>query len=341
MTNKWRGLFLTIGATVLMAAQAQAASQLLVYTAMEADDIKRYSEAFGKAHPDIELNFARDSTGVITAKLLAERNNPKADVIWGLAATSLLILKAEGMLQAYSPGGVEALKPAFVDKDTPPSWVGMDAWSASVCFNSIEGAKLGIEAPTSWKDLLKPEYRGRIAMPNPASSGTGYLYVASWLQLFGEDAGWAYMDGLHENVSLYTHSGSKPCKMAAAGEALAGLSFEFRAARLKEEGAPLEIVIPTEGIGWDMEASAIMAGTPNAEAAQTLIDWSISEEANKMYNVGYAIVARPDIAKPIPHLPANIEDMLIDNDLEWAANNRRPILDEWQTRYGSKSEPAQ
>ena len=126
---------------------------------------------------------------------------------------------------------------------------------------------------------------------------------------------------------------------AARGEVAIGISFAFRAAKSKEEGAPLEVVIPSEGIGWDMEATAIVAGTDNLEAAQTLVDWSISEDANRMYNDGYAVVAIPGIAKPVEHFPAGIDEAMIDNNFEWAAQNREAILREWQTRYDSKSEP--
>ncbi|PWK76958.1 putative 2-aminoethylphosphonate ABC transporter substrate-binding protein [Aminobacter sp. AP02] len=337
--NHKKSFALAAFATILISSAAWAETELTVYTAIEAEDLKRYAETFNQDHPDIKLNFIRDSTGVVTAKLFAEKDNPQADVIWGLAATSLLVLKAEGMLEPYAPKGVELLKPEYVDKDTPPAWVGMDGWAASICYNTVEGQKLGLTAPKSWKDLTKPEYKGHVVMPNPASSGTGYLDVSSWIQLFGEKEGWSYMDGLHENIAAYTHSGSKPCKMAAAGETVIGISFEFRAAKSKAEGAPIDIIIPEEGIGWDMEASAIVAGTAKEEAAKTLIDWSVSKKANEMYNVGWAIVAMPGVAKPVPHLPANIEEKMIKNDFEWAANNRNAILAEWSKRYDSKSEP--
>lgn len=337
--NQKKAFVLAAFATMMMSSAAWAETELTVYTAIEAEDLKRYAETFNQDHPDIKLNFIRDSTGVVTAKLLAEKDNPQADVIWGLAATSLLVLKAEGMLEPYAPKGVELLKPEYVDKDTPPAWVGMDGWAASICYNTVEGGKLGLTAPKSWKDLTKPEYKGHVVMPNPASSGTGYLDVSSWIQLFGEKEGWSYMDGLHQNIATYTHSGSKPCKMAAAGETVIGISFEFRAAKSKAEGAPIDIIIPEEGIGWDMEASAIVAGTTKEEAAKTFIDWTVTKKANEMYNVGWAIVAMPGVAKPVPHLPTNIEEKMIKNDFEWAANNRNAILAEWSKRYDSKSEP--
>jgi iron(III) transport system substrate-binding protein len=326
--------------TMLVPAQsALAATELTVYTAVEAEDLARYAEMFNKDHPDIEIKWVRDSTGIVTAKLLAEKNNPQADVVWGLAATSLLLMKSEGMLEAYKPKGVEKLDKKFVDSGAVPSWVGMDAWVASVCYNTVEAGKLGLEPPETWRDLLKPMYKGHLIMPNPNSSGTGFLDVSSWLQMFGKkEGGWAFMDRLHKNIARYTHSGSKPCKLAAAGEIPIGISFAFRGAKSKAAGAPLEIIVPTEGVGWDMEATAIIAGTDNLKAAQTLVDWSITLKANEMYNKGYAVVAMPGVAKPVEFFPTNLLENMIDNDFEWAANNRKAILTEWLKRYDSKSD---
>jgi iron(III) transport system substrate-binding protein len=332
-------LVVAAGLIAMSAVGASAKTTLTVYTAIEADDLKKYAARFNEDHPDIEIKWVRDSTGVVTAKLLAEKANPQADVIWGLAATSLLVLKPEGMLLAYSPKGVEKLDGNFRDKENPPAWVGMDAWVAAICFNTTEAAKKGLPKPTSWKDLTKPVYKGQIVMPNPASSGTGFLDVSSWLQIMGETEGWKYMDALHQNIGVYTHSGSKPCTMAGQGEYPIGVAFEFRAARVKTQGAPIDIVFPEEKSGWDMEATAIVKGTKNLEAAKTLVDWSVSEKAMKLYNEGYAVTAIASIAKPVEHLPANMTQHMAKNDFQWAATNRARILAEWEKRYGAKSEP--
>ncbi len=338
-TNPRRALLAALASCLCLgAASLAAAESLTVYTAVEAEDLKKYAARFNEDHPGIEIKWVRDSTGIVTAKLLAEKENPQADVIWGLAATSLLLMKSEGMLMPYAPKGLEQLDPRFRDKADPPTWVGMDAWVAAVCVNTVEQAKHGFATPRSWKDLTKPEYKGHVAMPNPNSSGTGFLDVSSWLQIFGEEEGWKFMDALHENISHYTHSGSKPCKQAASGEVPIGISFAFRAAKSKAQGAPLDIVIPSEGIGWDMEATAIVKGTKKLDAAKTLVDWSVSEKANQMYNEGYAVVAIPRLAKPVEHFPSGITEAMIENDFEWAANNRKRILAEWQRRYDTKSE---
>ncbi|WP_209286981.1 putative 2-aminoethylphosphonate ABC transporter substrate-binding protein [Marinobacterium alkalitolerans] len=330
---------LLAAAVALTANTAMAATELTVYTALEADQLKSYAKAFESANPDIKIRWVRDSTGIITARLLAEKENPQADAILGVAATSLLVLKGQDMLQPYKPTGVEKLSTQFVDKDETPSWVGMDAWVASICYNRIEAEKHELPMPTSWKDLTKPVYQGHLVMPNPNSSGTGFLDVSSWLQTFGEAEGWQFMDNLHQNIDRYTHSGSKPCKMAAAGETPIGISFAYRAAKLINKGAPIDLAFPSEGLGWDMEAAAIVKGTNKAEAAQKLMDWAVTRDANSLYNENFAVVAMPGVAKPVKNYPVDIAERMIDNDFEWAAENRERILKEWQQRYDGKSEP--
>ena len=319
-------------------AHAQQKTSLLVYTAIETEAMKVFKDAFEKENPNIEIRWIRDSTGVVTAKLLAEKANPQADVVLGLAATSLVLLNQEGMLLPYEPKGFKELNPAYSDAARPPTWVGMDAWGATVCFNTIEAKKLNLPKPESWKDLTNPVYKGKITMPNPASSGTGYLDVSAWLQNMGEAQGWKYMDALHENVAQYTHSGSKPCKQAGSGEFPIGISFEYRGHQVKHSGAPIELIFPKEGLGWDIEASSIIKGTKNLDAAKKLVDWMASKESNTLNAEWWAIVAYPGVAHKLDSVPDGYEKMLVRNDFNWAAQNRERILKQWSDRYASKDE---
>ncbi len=314
-------------------------TQLTVYTALETDQLKAYKDAFEKSNPNIEIVWVRDSTGIITAKLLAEKSNPKADVVMGVAASSLALLDIEGMLHPYAPVGLERVTPQYRDSKNPPAWVGMDVWGATVCFNTVEAAKRNIPKPETWKDLTKPVYKGQIVMPHPASSGTGFFDVTAWLQLWGEAEGWKFMDALHENIAQYMHSGSRPCARAAAGEYVVGISFEYRANREKAQGAPIELVFPKEGLGWDLEAVAIHKGTKHLAAAQKLLDWAISNEAMRLYANNFAIVAVKGLEKPLPNIPADYASRLVKNDFVWAARNRERILAEWSKRYESKAAP--
>lgn len=314
-------------------------TRLTVYTAMEPDQLEVMKKAVEADVPTIDVAWVRDSTGVITARLLAEKENPRADVIWGLSASSLAVFDMQGMLIPYTPKGSEALKPVFRSGKSPEHWTGQDAYLSVVCFNTVEAGKMKAAKPVSWQDLTKPEYKGQIVMPNPASSGTGFLTVAAWLQLMGEQKGWEFMDKLHENIAVYTHSGSAPCVQPARGERLMGIGFDMRGASEKTKGAPIDIILPKEGAGWEMEASGLVKGTKNQEAAQKLLDWTVTQKANEIYGKYYAIVAHPAVKASPPNYPENAEAAMIKNDVTWMAANRDKILAEWTKRYDSKSAP--
>jgi iron(III) transport system substrate-binding protein len=330
-------------AAVVLAAIAGAAgaqkTQLLVYTALETDQIKAYQESFNKSYPNIELKFVRDSTGIITAKVLAEKANPQADIVIGVSASSMAVFNNEGMLLPYAPKGLDKIVPQYRDAKNPPAWVGMDVYGAAVCFNTVEAAKRKLPKPQSWKDLTKAVYKGQITMPHPSSSGTGYLDVIGWLQMWGEADAWKFMDALHENIAQYTHSGSKPCRQAGAGEFTIGVSFEYRAVTTKKSGAPIDIIFPSEGLGWDLEASGIVKGTKKLAAAKNLMDWLATPGAMELYAKNFAVLAMPGVAKPLDFIPADYEKRLVKNDFAWSAKNRDRILVEWNKRYNAKAEP--
>ncbi|MDD2979729.1 MAG: extracellular solute-binding protein, partial [Hespellia sp.] len=250
---------------------------LNVYTALEDEQVADYLTEFKEQNPDVTVNITRESTGVITSKLLAEKDNPVADVVWGLSATSLLVLAQDGMLDAYAPEGVDRILPEFKDDAEVPTWVGIDAWETAFIVNKEVLKSKGIDTvPQSYEDLLDPKYKGLIAMSNPASSGTGLLTVNGILNLYGDDEGWDYLDKLHENVAVYLHSGSQPAKSTAAGEYGIGVSFGYRCIQSAEEvGSDIcEAVFPAEGSGWDLEANALIKKDNQKEVSKKFLDWA-------------------------------------------------------------------
>ncbi len=338
--RKCRLFVLVVAMLCLGWAASLMAAEITVYTALEDDELAVYVPAFEKAHPNIRLNIVRDSTGIITARLLAERENPVADVVWGTAVTSLLICDDLGMLAGYNPEGIEKVRPGMKDqKNNPVHWVGIKAWVTGIVGNTIEMQAKGLSMPRSYADLIDPQYRGALVMPNPASSGTGYLTVSAVLQLMGEEKGWQYLDRLHENMGMYTHSGSAPARMAGRGEFPVGISFAYRGFRQRDAGEPLEVAFPAEGSGYDVEANALMRKPRIKPEAKAFLDWAISDDVMALYAKVFPIVAT-DIPVQAPvGWPSDPMTVLIKNDLEWAAQHRQRILDEWSRRYDGKSQP--
>src|SRR5260221_10470920 len=125
-------------------------TKLTVYTAIENEQLEPFKKAFEADNPTIEIAWVPDSTGVMTAKLIAEKDNPRADVVWGLAASSIGLMGGLGMIEPYTPSGAAALKPMFKSGKSPETWVGMDAFLAVVCFNTAEADKNKKPKPASW-----------------------------------------------------------------------------------------------------------------------------------------------------------------------------------------------
>ena len=314
--------------------------EITVYTALEDEQVEEYLTVFTAKYPNIKVNVARESTGIITAKLLAEKSNTQADVVWGTAASSLLVLDEQNMLEPYAPAGVDGILPKFKSDKSVPTWVGIDVWETAFTINTVEIEKLGLKASDikSYNDLLRPKLKGHIVMSNPSSSGTGLLTVTGVLQLKGKgtDAGWDFLTQLHENIDQYVHSGSKPAKMAGTGECVIGVSFGYAGIKQKHDGLPVEIVFPSEGSGWDLEANALMKKNTIKPAAQTFLDWAISDEAMNLYKANYPIIANGKGGK-YDGFDGDPVNQLLDNDLAWVAANRDGILDKWMGKFDGKS----
>src|SRR5213593_2407336 len=299
MRGVLRAAGLTVGAVALAAlaaGPAQAQKQtVVIYTAIENEQITEYKKAYEKSLPNVEVKMKRLSTGDISAVFMAEKDNMQADLIWGVGATNMMVFKNAGLLEPYAPKGLDRVQPLFRDKANPPAWVGIDIYMSAFCFNTEVAKKKNLPMPASWADLTKPVYKGQVVMPNPASSGTGYLSVASILQRMGEAEGWKYLDALDKNIAEYTKSGSKPCKDAAAGERAVGVSFEY--------------------VALEMEANALTKKGAKNPAAKQFLDWAASEEAMALYAKYFAAVAVAGL--PVPEgLPKDISKVVYPNDFE-------------------------
>lgn len=333
-----RALVLAIAVLASLPAYAQR-TRLTVYTALENDQLALYKQAAEAALKNVEIAFVRDSTGVITARLLAEKANPRADVIWGLSVFSVLQMQGQDMLAGYTPKEADMLRPNFRSDRSPMTWTGMDAFTSSICYNTVIAKQKNWPTPALWTDLLNPVFKNQIVMPNPNSSGTGFLTVAGWMGEMGTDKAWSFMSGLNDNIAVYLHSGSAPCTNAARGEYGIGIGLDMRAVELRNQGAPIDIIVPHDGVGYDLEATAILKGTKKMDAAQRLVDFTVSAAAHKLYGKFYALLGRTDVQPSIEGYPDTIAKLLVKADFTAIADQRAEILKQWAAKFDSKSAP--
>src|SRR5437867_3221596 len=156
------------------------------------------------------------------------------------------------------------------------------------------------ELKTFWeqftKDLLDPKYKGHIVMSNPSTSGTAYLLLASHAARLGEDKMWQYYEALDRNLSQVTKSGGAPGRMAASGETPIGIALAYEVEVAKKQGAPIDVIYPTDGIAWTFEGNALVRGAKNPANARRFLDWAVSTSAMTAYaSWRGAGITRPDV----------------------------------------------
>lgn len=323
------GLGWAVLALVVATRAAPAATPVVVYSALENDEIAEYLKVARQDLPDLDIRVLRLSTGELAARVLAERGNPQADVLWGVAATATVPMEREGILEPYVPRGAYKILRQF--RDPRGYWTGMSLYIGAIGVNTAELSKRRLATPRTWSDLLHPQYKGLIIMPNPLTSGTGFLHVVAVLTKFGEPRGWAYLADLDKNIAQYTRSGGAPARMAAQGEIPIALSLDFAVLTYKQQGFPVELVWP-DGTGYELEVNALLKGAKNPQGARRFLDWAISLNAMRAYARWKVGLTMPGVTAG-PHIPSLHTVPLLKVDLQWAAAHRDRILEEWKRRF--------
>ena len=312
-------------AATVFGAHAAARKTLLVYTAVEPEWLAVYRDAFALVRPDIDITYVRASAGPISARLLAEKDHPRADVVFGLSAIAMENLRVKGLLTPYAPQGIDKLNSKMVERGL--HWFGMNAWGGSLCVNTDLLKRKGLAVPKSWHDLLSDCYKGQIVMPSPKASSTGYMFFLGWLQGFGSDKGWDYIEKLHRNMLFYTSSGFRPAAMAAQGEIPIGLSADAFVKPFLRFDIPVESIEPLEGIAWDAEASALPAGCPNPQEAKAFLDFCAGPQVAEIAARFSGIAAREGFSTPKGRA---IADRFLPLDFGLAAAEKADIINRWQ-----------
>jgi len=326
-------IFTAISLLGLSLSTAAMAGEITVYSALEEDEIADYLAVAEKSLPDIKVNVLRLSTGDLGARIIAEAASPKADVIWGFAVTNMADPKILDLLEPYKAKDADKLPAQYRAADD--KWFAATGYMGALCVNTEVLNAKGLPMPKSWQDLTNPAYKGEIVMPNPASSGTGYLQVAAILQANG-DKGWDFLQELDKNMAQYTSSGSKPCKMARAGEYAIGASLSFVAMKSIESGYPVSMVIPSDWAGYELEASGLVKTSANKADAEKFLDWTLSPEAAEVYAKYKAIITIPG-TKPSESavkagLPEDLSTVLYPMDFAKSAAERSTILQTWKEK---------
>lgn len=225
--------------------------------------------------PDKNIVVTYMSTGKAAAKVYAEGALSEIDILVGLETGYM------NKITDYLADISGRCKLDFVEGLTPSDngnrWVTWERQAGAIIVNRDILDKYGLEAPKTYEDLLKPEYQGLIAMPDPKSSGTGYFFYKSWVNTMGTDAALDYVDRLYGNLKQFTESGSGPIKLLKQGEVAIGLALTFQAVNEINSGQPFEIIFPENGSPYSLTGTAMLNGRETDPDVCEVYDYIVNE----------------------------------------------------------------
>lgn len=326
MKLKMKSLIVMLAALFVLAACGGGKNTVAIYTHNVEDEMQPMVAALEET-VDVKVDFLNLSSEEGYSRAEAEFPNVGAEVQWGQLHSLALLAQEEDMLGSYQSPEWEDVPDEF--KDPEGRWYGWSYWYNELAVNTELVEELGLDVPTSWGDLIDPQYKGEIVMPDPSVSGTGFLLVSTIIQIMGEDDAWDYFEKLNENVGQYVESADVPGQMAAQGEFAIGITWDQAVNNFIVEGYPIKGVIPDEGVGYDLDVIWIYKGNEDNEDVQKVIDYVGSEAGMRESGKYRSMVTKPGIEGTA----GDSEPNLIDYDALWAAENRSKIQEEWDRRF--------
>ena len=311
-------------------AVAKTGQTLTFYAGLQEDHAAMVAKEFEK-ETGIETNFVRMSSGEVLARLKAERNNMSASVWYGGPLDAFVAAKEADLIEPYMSPEAANIKEGL--KGPEGYWTGIYVGYLGFVGNQKMLEEKGLTMPTSWADLLKPEYKGEIVVAHPGSSGTAYTMLATLVQLMGEDEAMEYLKKFNGQVRQYTKSGTAPGRMAGQGETTIGITFLHDAIKYKKEGyKDIVISAPSEGTGYEIGGVALLKNGPDQETAKKFIDWVLTKRVQEMgQTVGsFQFLTNKDAMPPAEADPIK-NTKLIKYDFDWAGKNRIRLVERFST----------
>lgn len=317
-------------ACLAAALPAVAADTVNVYSIWPENWARPMFQEFEKA-TGIKVNFVRFSSGEALARVIAEKNNPRVDVLFGGPVETHAAGIKEGIFEPYKPPSFAKLPARFKHPDG--QWVAIADDPLVFMTNAKFLKENNLQPPASWNDLLHPAYKNMLQMADARTSGTAVTRIFSVLEVNGRDEAKAfeYMRKLRPNIQLYTKSGGGGTLPVGLGQAGGGIFFIVDALDTKAKGYDVVISFPKEGIGTAAEAIALIKGAKNPELGRKLIDWASSpamQNTLAKHKINF-LPAHPDVAVE-PGLAAVIKDAKIfPIDADYAGANRKRMVERW------------
>jgi iron(III) transport system substrate-binding protein len=325
----------------MSAGAAKAEGELVMYCGVQEEWCRAMTTAFER-ETGIKVSMTRKSSGEIYAQVKAESQNPRADIWWGGTGDPHMHAAEEGLTQEYKSPKMGELQDWATRQweQSKQRTVGIYSGALGFGYNTELAKSNNVPELKCWADLLKPELKDEVQVADPNSSGTAYTLLATIIQIMGEDKGFQYLKALHKNVNQYTKSGAAPAKAMAQGETTAGIAFMHDIVTMVVDKAPVKVVAPCEGTGYEIGSMSIIKGAKNLDSAKKFYDWALTPGAQKLGAEAKSYQVPSNKSTPVPpEAPKLSEIKLINFDFAkyGSSDERKRLLSKWDTEV--KNQP--
>ncbi len=302
-------------------AAAQEEGELVVYGSCEEDYLAAATRHFEELY-GIKTQYQRLSTGEVAPKIEEEGENVSADVWFGGTNNPYDEAAAKGLLDnSYVPANAAHLT-SDMYKNPDGYWYGIYTGILGFMVNKDELDRLGLEAPKTWDDLLKEEYKGLIWLSNYNTAGTAKLVVNTMLQMKGKDEGVKYLVDLDKNIQVYTKSGSGPSKNVGTGECVIGIGFLHDGIyQIVDNGYEnIELIIPADGTTCEIGPVAIFNHAKHPNAAKLFMEYALSPECVELaaQNGSYQFLVLDNATQPQQAIDFGLDPSLVWDGYDFA-----------------------
>jgi iron(III) transport system substrate-binding protein len=320
--KKFLSVIFVLAVTLFLSACSNISKpKVVIYSSAEDYRNDHFRTRLHQQFPEYDIVLEYVTTGNHAAKLKAEGTKTECDISLDLEY-----------------GYFHSLKHIFADLSEYDASVFLDDLvrsthyfpegrnSGAIIINTNMLAERDIAVPSSYEDLLRPEYKGLISMPSPKSSGTGYMFLKNLVNVWGEEQAFAYFADLSENVLQYTSSGSGPVNALVQGEVAIGLGMTAQATTVINNGAKLDITFFEEGAPYSLYGIGIIKGKESREEVKNVFRFFHEVLIPEDKELFYPEPIYKEIDYEIPNYPSNIPYADMSND---TFEEKERLLSKW------------
>lgn len=303
--------------------------EINVYTSVPEELINELVARFQEKHPELQVKVYRAGTPDILAKIETEKKagSVQADVVWVAESTATEDLKEMGLLRPYASPEAGSIPGDL--KDADGYYYGSRLINMVLAYNT----KLVSPPPTTWRDLIDPSHKGKIGLPSPANSGSALYAVGALVE--NSAFGWQFINDIRANGGMQLKNNSDAVQKVASGELHLAVALDYQIKGLRDEGSPIDYVVPKEGLVMVASPVALLTDSPNPYGGELFLDYVLSRDCQEFMASSQNVVPVRTDVRPPAGVPALQELKLLPVDPLFIKKNKAELVEQFTKIFTS------